>query len=119
MEQGDPVRRRGAAQKILDARDPRTAKRLGRQVRGFDQAVWERDRFDIVVRASAAKFGQDRELRAYLLATADRVLVEASPTDRIWGIGLSASDPRAADPRSWRGSNLLGFALMQARAQLG
>ncbi len=108
----------GAAAKILRAADPRAAKRLGRQVRGFDLAVWEQQRFDIVVRGSAAKFGQNRELGRFLAATGDRVLVEASPSDRIWGIGLSAGDERAADPRTWRGSNLLGFALMQARALL-
>lgn len=60
----------------------------------------------------------DPQLRAYLLSTGDRVLVEASPMDRIWGIGLAADDERALDPSRWRGLNLLGFALMEARDRL-
>ncbi|MEU4715116.1 NADAR family protein [Micromonospora purpureochromogenes] len=104
--------------RILAAGHPHRAKALGRQVRNFDQAVWEARRYDIVVAGSVAKFGQHDDLRAYLLGTGDRVLVEASPVDRVWGIGLSADDPRAEDPARWRGLNLLGFALMQARETL-
>ena len=100
---------------ILTAAHPRRAKDLGRQVRDFDQHLWEQRRFDIVVDGSVAKFGQHEPLLAYLLGTGERVLVEASPTDRVWGIGLAASDERAADPGAWRGLNLLGFALMRAR----
>jgi ribA/ribD-fused uncharacterized protein len=107
------------AGQVLTAAHPRRAKDLGRQVRGFDQHLWEQQRFDIVVDGSVAKFGQHESLRAYLLGTGERVLVEASPTDRVWGIGLAASDERAADPSAWRGSNLLGFALMRARQILG
>ncbi len=84
-------------------------------MRGFDQATWESHRFDIVVRGNAAKFGQHPELAGYLLGTARRVLVEASPVDRVWGIGLAADDDRAASPAGWKGLNLLGFALMAAR----
>lgn len=103
---------------ILSAPTPAEAKNLGRLVRGFDEAVWNAARFDAVVAGNVAKFGQDPVMRAYLLGTANRVLVEASPRDRIWGIGLSASNDHAADPRLWRGSNLLGFALMEARDRL-
>jgi ribA/ribD-fused uncharacterized protein len=103
------------AEKVLTAKHPRQAKMLGRQVRGFDQPTWDGSRFAIVVDGSVAKFGQHDDLRAYLLGTGQRVLVEASPLDRIWGIGLSADDPRASDPVQWRGQNLLGFALMAAR----
>jgi len=70
------------------------------------------------VRGSIAKFGQRGELRNFLLSTGDRMLVEASPDDPVWGIGLEADDPRAADPRTWQGQNLLGFALMTARRHL-
>lgn len=108
---------RTAAQ-IVTATHPGQAKKLGRLVRGFDDALWQRARFGIVVAGSVAKFGQHAGLRDYLLATGERVLVEASPQDRIWGIGLSAGDSRAADPATWRGLNLLGFALMAARAAL-
>jgi ribA/ribD-fused uncharacterized protein len=106
------------AGRIVAARHPRDAKMLGRGVDGFDEQAWVAQRFSIVVEASRAKFGQNEELRAWLLGTGDRVLVEASPTDRIWGIGLAAADPRAADPKQWRGLNLLGFALMRARTDL-
>ncbi|MEW2083016.1 NADAR family protein [Streptomyces sp. NPDC005283] len=107
-----------AEQRALEARTPAEAKRAGRLVRGFDDAIWERERFAIVRSGSVHKFGQDAELRDFLLATGDRVLVEASPVDRIWGIGLATDDERAQDPARWRGLNLLGFALMEAREEL-
>ncbi|HEX4787972.1 MAG TPA: NADAR family protein [Actinospica sp.] len=103
---------------IIAAATPAEAKKLGRLVRGFDDARWEAAGFDAVVRGNVHKFGQDPELRRYLLGTANRVLVEASPRDRIWGIGLGAGNERATDPRAWRGRNLLGFALMEARSRL-
>ncbi|MDG4800427.1 NADAR family protein [Micromonospora sp. WMMD980] len=106
------------AERVLGASHPHRAKALGRQVRGFDEAIWAARRWDIVVAGSVAKFGQHEPLRRFLLGTGDRVLVEASPTDRIWGIGLTADDPRAADPATWQGENLLGFALTEARARL-
>ncbi|MCT2590182.1 NADAR family protein [Streptomyces sp. N2-109] len=107
------------AARILAARDPGEIKALGRQVARFDEETWEAHRYAIVVRANVAKFGQHPQLRDYLLTTGRRVLVEASPVDRIWGIGLAADDDRAARPAEWRGLNLLGFALMDARAALG
>ncbi|MEW2378792.1 NADAR family protein [Micromonospora sp. NPDC047812] len=107
-----------AADRILAAGHPQRAKSIGRQVRGFDQVTWEARRHDIVVAGSVAKFGQHDDLRAFLLGTGERVLVEASPLDRVWGIGLAADDPRADDPARWQGANLLGFALMAARDAL-
>ncbi|MEU2249453.1 NADAR family protein [Streptomyces sp. NPDC019224] len=107
-----------AAEQAVAAKTPAEAKKAGRLVRGFDEAVWKRERFALVVAGSVHKFGQDPELRAFLLGTGDRVLVEASPMDRIWGIGLAAEDPRAQDPAAWQGLNLLGFALMAAREEL-
>ncbi|MBB4766103.1 ribA/ribD-fused uncharacterized protein [Actinoplanes digitatis] len=108
-----------AARRIVAASHPRQAKMLGRRVHGFDERTWADQRRAIVVDASVAKFGQRPELRDFLVGTGERILVEASPTDRIWGIGLAATDERAADPARWRGLNLLGFALMEARARLG
>ncbi|MET9537057.1 NADAR family protein [Streptomyces sp. NPDC006553] len=102
----------------LSARTPAEAKKAGRLVRGFDQTVWTRERFGIVVEGSVHKFSSNEALRAYLLGTGTRVLVEASPVDRVWGIGLAADDRRAHDPASWLGDNLLGFALMEARERL-
>ncbi|MEL7362488.1 MAG: NADAR family protein [Bacteroidota bacterium] len=105
-------------QRIITATHPGAAKKLGRQVRGFKDATWQRARFDIVVLGNRAKFEQNEALGEFLRRTNRRVLVEASPRDRIWGIGLTADDPRAANPLSWRGANLLGFALMEARSAL-
>lgn len=107
-----------AERKALAASGPALAKKAGRLVRAFDEAVWERERSGIVVEGSVHKFRQDDRLRDYLLGTGDRVLVEASPMDRIWGIGLAADDERAQDPARWGGINLLGFALMEARERL-
>jgi ribA/ribD-fused uncharacterized protein len=105
--------------RILKAPNPGAAKRLGREVRGFEESRWAEARFEIVVRGNREKFGQHPELREFLLGTGKRVLVEASPVDRIWGIGLAAADPRAEHPEQWRGLNLLGFALMEVRSLLG
>jgi ribA/ribD-fused uncharacterized protein len=107
------------AERILAAPHPHAAKTLGAQVAGFDQQVWDAHRYDIVVAGNLAKFDQHPELGAFLVGTGERVLVEASPIDRIWGIGLAADDPRASDPARWRGLNLLGFALMDVRSILG
>lgn len=104
--------------RILAAPNPAEAKKLGRQVRGFVQERWVAQRLKLVTQGNVLKFGQDEALGAFLRGTGQRVLVEASPRDRIWGIGMGASNPAAADPRQWRGLNLLGFALMQARDQL-
>ncbi|MFK8849422.1 NADAR family protein [Streptomyces sp. Ac-502] len=111
---GDPE----AERRAVSATHPKQAKDAGRSVRGFDPAEWERHRFGFVVEGNVHKFGQDPALRDYLLGTGSRVLVEASPMDRIWGIGLAADDERAPDPARWRGLNLLGFALMEARQRL-
>ncbi|MGW3284494.1 NADAR family protein [Streptomyces sp. NPDC001002] len=107
-----------AERRVLDAGHPSLAKKAGRLVRGFDEATWARERFGIVVEGSVHKFAAHADLQEYLLTTGDRVLVEASPVDRVWGIGLAADDPAAQDPQRWRGPNLLGFALMEAREQL-
>jgi len=107
-----------AEHRIVAAGHPSQAKKAGRLVRGFDDAVWQRERFGIVVEGSVHKFAAHPELREFLLSTGDRVLVEASPVDRIWGIGLTATDEAATDPERWRGPNLLGFALMEARERL-
>lgn len=103
---------------ILASGGPDEAKALGRQVRNWDQTKWDAHKFDAVVRGNIAKFSQDDELRQYILGTGDMVLVEASPHDRIWGIGLRREDKESKDPNKWRGENLLGFALMEARDQI-
>lgn len=104
--------------RILKANTPGEAKKLGRSVRGFDENVWRRHRFEIMVRGNEAKFSQNEALKNYLLSTHTRILVEASPTDRIWGIGMAASNPNIENPNAWKGLNLLGFALVEARRRL-
>jgi ribA/ribD-fused uncharacterized protein len=103
---------------ILATDSPREHKALGRRVKGFDGERWTAVCLDIVVRANLAKFGQNADLRALLLETGEKTLVEASPLDVIWGIGLAAEDPRATDRSAWRGTNWLGEALMRVRADL-
>jgi ribA/ribD-fused uncharacterized protein len=103
---------------ILKSDDPAEAKKVGRGVRDFDEGRWSEARFDLVTRGNLAKFGQDERLRAHLLSTRDDLLVEASPTDTIWGIGLAADHAQARNPAAWRGLNLLGFALVRTRAIL-
>ena len=109
---------RDALEKILSEPNPAKVKRLGRGVRGFDETTWAAHRFELVSFGSQEKFRQDDGLSAFLLSTQDAVLVEASPTDCIWGIGVDASSPDIEGPHRWRGLNLLGFALVRARAIL-
>ena len=104
--------------KIIEAPTPKLAKQLGRQVSNFKEEVWRDARFQFVVEGNYAKFNQNPELAAFLLGTGNKLLVEASPTDSIWGIGLAAADERAKNPERWRGLNLLGFALMEVRHRL-
>jgi len=108
----------GTARRIRNAPHPRDARSLGRKITPFDEAIWARNRVQVVTRGNLAKFSQNLSLREYLLSTGDKVLVEASPHDPVWGIGLAAGHPQAADPRRWRGLNLLGFILMDVRTQL-
>jgi ribA/ribD-fused uncharacterized protein len=107
-----------ACEKILSAPHPDAAKKFGREVKGFDEEIWSKHRFEIVFQGNKAKFGQNDELKEFLLNTKDRILVEASPYDRIWGIGLAEEDAEATNPENWKGLNLLGFALMKVRAEL-
>lgn len=106
------------ASRIMAAKHPAEVKKLGREVRDFDEGRWRERRFEIVAAGSFGKFSQNAELRVFLSTTGERVLVEASPTDRVWGIGLVSADAKARTPKEWRGLNLLGFALMHARARL-
>ncbi len=103
---------------ILACATPREAKALGRKVRGFDEQVWHERRFAIVMQANRAKFTQNEGFKKRLLSTAPKVLVEASPRDRIWGIGMGQSNIDAHNPHKWRGRNLLGFALTRVRDEI-
>ncbi|MBN3785633.1 NADAR family protein [Burkholderia sp. Ac-20353] len=103
------------ASQILAASSPREHKRLGRVVRGFDNVAWERSRESIMFVGCREKFRQNADLAVALREMGTTTLVEASPYDRIWGVGLGETDPRIADPSNWQGSNLLGKTLMRVR----
>ena len=103
---------------ILASNDPREQKCLGRQVRHFDPALWQDECEAIILRGNLAKLSQNEEMRVALDNTGTRRIAEASPHDKVWGIGLIASDPRAASPTSWCGLNLLGQALERTRDTL-
>jgi ribA/ribD-fused uncharacterized protein len=104
--------------KILECETPEQAKRLGRAVKRYDDEVWSRMRFDIVVDGNMHKFNSHPALKEFLLSTGDAVLVEASPYDRVWGIGMRGEDPLVRYPAQWKGDNLLGYALMEVRDRL-
>jgi ribA/ribD-fused uncharacterized protein len=109
---------REAEAKVLASTDPGDAKKLGREIRGFDNETWYGKRVEIVVKGNHARFSQHERLREFIISTGARVLVEASPVDAIWGIGLAAAHRDAANPHRWKGLNLLGFALMEVRERL-
>jgi ribA/ribD-fused uncharacterized protein len=103
---------------IIYASTPAEAKMLGRKVAGFDTTLWDARKGAIVAVGNYYKFLQHPALSAYLLQTGDRIIVEASPVDPVWGIGMAADHPRVHDPACWRGENLLGYALMEVRDRL-
>ncbi|MEM1358069.1 MAG: NADAR family protein [Bacteroidota bacterium] len=108
-----------AAAAVLETQDPREVKSWGRKVKDYDDAIWAEVKYSIVVQGNLSKFGQNRNLKKYLLNTGRAILVEASPYDVQWGIGMTAKEARTLnDPSKWRGTNLLGWALMEVRDHL-
>lgn len=105
--------------KILQTHDPAAVKKLGRKVKNFDEARWDAHKYTFVKEGNLLKFGQNPPMKHFLLRTGSTVLVEASPYDAVWGIGLDANAPGIEDPATWQGQNLLGFALMEVRDALG
>ena len=105
-------------QQILQCSDPKQIKALGRKVKNFDETVWNQIKYSIVLNGNYLKFSQDPGLRDFLLSTGDSILVEASPYDNIWGIGMEQTDENAFNPLKWKGQNLLGFALMEVRDEI-
>ena len=106
------------AQKVLKIPSPAEAKKLGRLVKNFNPAIWDKSKVEIVVKGNEQKFLQHQSLKEFLLNTGNKILVEASPVDNIWGIGLAADNKAVNNPLLWRGENLLGFALMEVRDKL-
>ena len=105
-------------QKILISTDPQEIKVLGRQVRHFVENRWQKHRMRTVITGNFHKFMGNEDLKAFLISTGDKILVEASPYDTVWGIGMKEDSPDCCNPRLWKGENLLGFALMDVREKL-
>jgi ribA/ribD-fused uncharacterized protein len=105
-------------EKIVTAKSAAEAKKLGGAIQGFDTVVWDAHKFSIVIAGNLHKFSQHEALKIFLLNTNDLILVEASPVDAIWGIGMAEHHDHILDPLQWRGENLLGYALMEVRDML-
>ena len=104
--------------KIKKTSDPYKVKRLGRSIKPWKEQLWISKRLSLVIDILYAKFSSNETLRNELLGTDDLYLVEASPSDKIWGVGLDESDPAIHNKKNWKGLNLLGEALMQVREKI-
>ena len=106
------------ADDIMQTTDPKRIKALGRKAKNFSEPVWVKHRQKIVYEGNKLKFTQNESLLETLLGTGHKTFVEASPSDKIWGIGMTENDPNAVHPNKWRGLNLLGQILTQLRDEL-
>lgn len=106
-----------SAQKILAEKNPGKCKALGRQVKPYNESLWDNIRESVMYTAIYHKFNQNENLKKELLATGDKIIVEASPTDKIWGIGIGEEDAPYIPEEDWPGQNLLGKALMKLREE--
>lgn len=106
------------AETIMSSKHPMNQKALGRKVEGFDLSRWEQFAREIVWQGNYYKFTQNIPLYDILMSTGDKLLVEASPTDTIWGIGLDENNPLIHDRSNWRGTNWLGEVLTSLRDSL-
>lgn len=106
------------ADQVLSTQDPGTQKSLGRQIKGFNKAAWDKVCLQIVYKGNYAKFTQNEKLKEELLETGNRILVEASPVDFIWGIGKHEDDEDIDNPLNWKGLNLLGWSITLVKQEL-
>lgn len=104
-----------SAELIMKEKNPSNHQKLGRQIKNFNQELWDMNKYCIVLGGNLARFMQSPPCRELLLATGDKILVEASPYDKVWGVALSADNPDILDETKWRGENLLGKVLTQVR----
>lgn len=103
---------------VAEGFNPKVAKELGRSVRKYDDKRWDLVREYYMYLSCKSKFESSIELKNKLLETGDKILVEASPYDKIWGVGLAENDDLILDPKNWKGKNLLGIVLMRVRDEL-
>lgn len=106
------------ADKIMQTQDPQQMQNLGRMVKDFNPIVWDGRKQLIVYTGILSKFEQNPDLMAHLLSTGTAIFVECSRSDNVWGIGMGMDDVDAANPSKWKGQNLLGFTLVEARSEL-
>ena len=107
-----------SAKAILQTQNVKKQKALGRKVKNFDPLIWDQNKFSIVTRGNYLKFSQNQDIKKELLNSGNKVLVEGSPYDKVWGVGLKWDDDRILDDSKWNGENLLGKALIEVRDQL-
>lgn len=104
---------------IMLSKNQKEIKDLGRKVRNFDSELWDKNKIRIVYEGNLAKFSQNEDLKSKILNTGDKILAEASPYDKIWGIGRGIKDGDVINnPNNWYGENLLGFILMRVRDEI-
>lgn len=106
------------AEKIMRIRNVKQIKQLGREVKNFDNEIWDKNKFDIVVNGNFLKFNQNPNFKKELYKYKDKEFVEASPVDKIWGIGLHYDDDLVLDRKNWKGQNLLGKAINKVKEML-
>lgn len=107
-----------SAEEILKTSSPSEAKKLGRKVKGFDTDEWNKVSYNIMYEVCLEKFKQNKDLKKYLIDTNEKILVEASPYDKIWGIGLNEERAKRTEPSKWEGMNWLGKVLMDVRKEI-
>ena len=103
---------------ILNDNQPKKIKELGRKVKNFNDSIWDKVKYTIVLTGNYYKFSQNHDLRNFLLSTKNKVLAEASPYDKVWGIKMKYDSENIENPFFWKGKNLLGFALMEVRDEI-
>lgn len=107
-----------AWEKIIKTHHPRDVQSIGRLVKGFNQEVWDLEKYGVVYDGNFYKFTQNPTYNQILMDTGNKILVEASPTDTVWGIGLAEDHPDSSNPHKWLGENMLGFVLTDLRDYL-
>jgi ribA/ribD-fused uncharacterized protein len=105
-------------EQIINCTTPAEAKKMGREISNYDDSIWLQHRYKIVKDGNYYKFSSNEKLKSFLLSTENKIIVEASPVDAIWGIGMANDHKDCINPNLWKGLNLLGFALMEVRDEL-
>lgn len=103
---------------IMDEEHPRDQQDWGRKVKNFNKDLWEANCKQFVFDANYAKFTQNPTIKDSMMLTEDKLFVEASPNDKIWGIGMSEDDEGVENPANWKGTNWLGEILTQVKRKI-